>query len=75
MNIGGTKEKILFENTDEKQNVGDEQNPAVKICGAEYVYLITKTDRTFDMGEFDEFKNSKGYKLVDSLLNDWYCCR
>lgn len=70
LNIGGTKEKILFENTDEKQNVGDEQNPAVKICGAEYVYLITKTDRTFDMGEFDEFKNSKSYKLVDSLIND-----
>ena len=70
LNIGGTKEKILLENTDEKQNVGEEQNPAVKICGAEAVYLITKTGRTFDMGEFQEFKNSKSYKLVDSLLND-----
>ena len=70
LNIGGTKEKILLENTDEKQNVGEEQNPAVKICGAEAVYLITKTGRTFNMGEFQEFKNSKSYKLVDSLLND-----
>ena len=50
LNIGGTKGKILLENTDEKQNVGEEQNPAVKICGAEAVYLITKTGRTFNMG-------------------------
>lgn len=69
--VGGSKEKINLDDYSkpEEINVG-EQNPAIKITDADAVYLITKNDRTFDMGDFDEFSNAESYDIVDSLLAD-----
>ncbi len=67
---GGYKEKISLD-TDKKEdiNVG-EKSPAIKITDADEVYLITKNDRTFDMGSLDSFNAAESYELTDSLLKD-----
>ncbi len=69
--VGGTKEKISLDkySKEEEINVG-EQNPAIKITDADEVYLITKNDRDFEMGDFDDFKSADSYALTDSLLAD-----
>ncbi|MCC8074008.1 MAG: glycoside hydrolase family 95 protein [Clostridiales bacterium] len=69
---GGKKEKIVAENknTDEKQNVGNEKNPIIKITNAESVYLITKSQRTHCMGNISDFKGAISYPLLDNLLSD-----
>lgn len=68
--VGGTKEKISLDSKkDEAVNVG-EKNPGVKITDAEEVYLITKNDRTFEMGKIEDFAPASSYELTDSLLAD-----
>ncbi|MBQ9228956.1 MAG: glycoside hydrolase N-terminal domain-containing protein [Eubacterium sp.] len=72
--VGGQKEKVLLDPDEnwwgrEDINVG-EQNPAIKITDAEAVYLITKNDRTFDMGAFSDFAEAQQYDLVDTLYAD-----
>lgn len=64
---GGTKEKICLDSSEEEIKAGTE-NPAVKITDADEVYLITLSDRDFDMGAYDDFADAKSYNLVDSLL-------
>lgn len=70
VNVGGTKEKISLDSRNaDKVNVG-EKNPAVKITDANEVYLITKNDRTFNMGKIEDFASAETYELTDTLLND-----
>lgn len=65
---GGTKEKIaLDKNTEETQFYGE--NDGVKIIDADTVYLITISDRTYEMGGYDDFENQSSYELTDSLYN------
>lgn len=67
---GGSKEKVQLDaDKEEGINVGD-ANPAIKITDADAVYLITKNDRTFDMGKLADFKAAESYELTDSLLAD-----
>lgn len=64
--IGGTKEKItLDKNTNESQFYGE--NNGVKITDADFVYLITVSDRTYDMGAYNDFENQQSYALTDEL--------
>lgn len=69
---GGSKEKVQLDaiGKDKESIIVGEENPAIKIADADAVYLITKNDRTFDMGKFADFADSKSYKLTDSLLKD-----
>ncbi len=63
---GGKKEKVtLDKNTEETQFFGE--NSGIKITGADAVYLITISDRTYDMGSYGEFENQTGYALTDAL--------
>lgn len=66
---GGNKERVLLSDTNESMNVGADQNPAIKITDADAVYLITESDRTFNMGKIDDFADMTQYDLLDSLLS------
>lgn len=65
---GGTKEKVILDkNTEETQFIGE--NSGIKITDADAVYLITISDRTYDMGKYDEFEKQESYALTDNLYN------
>ncbi len=65
--VGGNKEKVTLEkNTDETQFFGD--NSGIKITDANAVYLITISDRTYNMGKYSDFENQQSYTLVDDLF-------
>lgn len=64
---GGSKEKVILDkNTEETQFCGD--NNGIKITDADAVYLITISDRTYDMGAYDEFEKQESYTLTDGLF-------
>lgn len=63
---GGTKEKVVLDkNTDEEQFFGD--NNGIRITGADEVYLITASDRTYDMGTYSDFDSQESFALTDEL--------
>ncbi|MCH5320594.1 MAG: glycoside hydrolase N-terminal domain-containing protein [Eubacterium sp.] len=65
---GGTKEKVtLDKNTDETQFSGE--NNGIKITDADAVYLITISDRTYDMGAYDTFEKQPSFALIDDLFS------
>ena len=64
---GGKKERVVLDSTNDSENVAAEQNPAIKIEDADAVYLITKSDRTFDMGRFEDFAAADDYALLNEL--------
>lgn len=67
--VGGTKEKnVLQKNTDEKQFCGE--NNGIKITDADAVYLITLSDRTYNMGTFVDFENQQDFALIDGLYSE-----
>lgn len=67
INEGGIKResKFLFDVKDE-QYCG-ENDPTIKIIGADNVYLIAVTGRTYDMGDIEAFAESDSYALLDQL--------
>ena len=65
--VGGEKERVFLDGTNDSENVAKEQNAAIKISDADEVYLITKSDRTFDMGKFEDFRDAENYALLDEL--------
>lgn len=65
--IDGQKERVILDDSDETQNVGTDKNVGIKISDASEVYLITKSDRTHDMGKLDDFKNTQNYAFLDTL--------
>ena len=64
---GGQKERVVLDESNDSENVARDKNPAVKITGADAVYLITKSDRTFDMGPMADFAGAEQYDLLDEL--------
>lgn len=70
--IGGEKEKVeLKKLNDESQFVGS-KHEGIKITDADAVYLITISDRTYDMCAYDEF-SKKGTELESfELLKELY---
>ena len=64
---GGTKERVVLEESNDSENVAAEPNPAIRITGADAVYLITASDRTFDMGAMEDFAGAERYALLDEL--------
>ncbi len=65
--VDGKKERVVLDSTNDSENVAKEQNAAIKISGASEVYLITKADRTHDMGKFEDFRDAESYALLDEL--------
>lgn len=65
---GGSKEVVSLDAVPDTQYVGD-SNPGIKITDADRVYVITLSDRTFDMGTADTFASMQSYDLVDNLVN------
>ncbi len=68
--VDGTKERVVLADTHEDQNVGKEKNVGIKISDASEVYLITKSDRTHDMGLLYDFELKENYALLDSIYAD-----
>ncbi|MBE6741151.1 MAG: hypothetical protein E7570_02515 [Ruminococcaceae bacterium] len=64
---GGRKERIVLDESNDSENVAKDKNPAVKISDADAVYLITKSDRTFDMGKMADFEGAESYDFLDEL--------
>ncbi len=64
---GGTKEVVHEKCGKVDQYVG-QTNPVVKITNAENVYIIVASDRTHEMGNYDDFTAQTEYKLVDELV-------
>ena len=64
---GGKKERVsLDKNTDEEQFSGD--NQGVKITDADNVYLLTVSERTYDMGKYSDFEKQSDFALVDECV-------
>ncbi|MGO4541621.1 glycosyl hydrolase family 95 catalytic domain-containing protein [Paenibacillus sp. 2TAB19] len=66
--VNGTKKRILLEETNETMNVGSEQNPAIQIIDADAVYLITQSNRTYEMGRIEDFAGQTEHALVEQLF-------
>lgn len=63
----GKKDKVeIDKNIDESQFKGS-KNEGIRIRDAEAVYLITISDRDFDMGKYDEFDSQQDFQLIHSL--------
>lgn len=64
---GGKKEKVsLDKNTSEEQFSGD--NCGVKITDADSVYLLTVSERTYNMGKYGDFEKQSDFALVDDCV-------
>lgn len=63
---GGTKEAVEGKKVKDDQYVG-ESNPQIQITDADNVYLITVSDRTYDMGALSDFAGMQDYELLDKL--------
>lgn len=64
----GKKEKIsLDKKTDESQFFGE--NTGVKVSGADSIYLITVSDRTYDMGAYSDFDKTEEYPIVSDCVS------
>ncbi|MBD3917204.1 glycoside hydrolase N-terminal domain-containing protein [Paenibacillus sp. PR3] len=65
---GGTKNRIMLEETDDPMNVGVEQNPAIQVIDADAVYLITTSRRVDDMGKLEAFAGLARYGAIEELF-------
>ncbi|QYR23103.1 glycoside hydrolase family 95 protein [Paenibacillus sp. sptzw28] len=68
--VNGTKKQVQLADTNEQINVGTLQNPAIQVTDADAVYLITQSNRTFDMGKIEDFTRMTQYALVDYLYKN-----
>lgn len=68
--VNGTKRRVQLADTEETINVGAEQNPAIQVCDADAVYLITQSNRTYDMGRIEDFAGMARYVIVDQLFHN-----
>lgn len=65
---GGTKKEISLGKVKDEQYCG-EKDSAIAIIGAENVYLIAVSERTYDMGAYNDFAAADSYALVDELAD------
>lgn len=65
----GKKENVeLKKNIDEVQFV-DSKNEGIRITDADFVYLITISDRDYNMGKYDAFDSRESFALIDLLAD------
>lgn len=63
---GGTRELVSVEGKEEEQYVG-EDIPGIRITGAKKIYVITASDRTYEMGAYEDFGEQEEYDLETRL--------
>ncbi|MDE6473533.1 MAG: glycoside hydrolase N-terminal domain-containing protein [Clostridia bacterium] len=63
---GGEKKRITEAMSQEEQYVGLD-NPAISITNANSVYIISVSDRSYDIGKYDDFENKIDFELTDKL--------
>lgn len=63
---GGTREVTSVEGMSETQYLS-ETRPAIRITGATKIYIITASDRTYDMGAYEDFASQTEYELEQQL--------
>lgn len=68
--INGSKRIVQLADTNEPMNVGDVQNPGIQVIEADAVYLITQSNRTFDVGDIEDFAGTAQYALLDELIEN-----
>ncbi len=67
--VGGTKEKtVLQKNMEESQFFGENEGIVVK--DADEVYLITVSDRDYNMGNFADFDVQTDFAIINKIKND-----
>lgn len=64
---GGSKKEISLGKVKDEQYCGTD-DPAIAITGADNVYLIAVSDRSYDMGAYESFAASDSYALTDELV-------
>jgi len=65
----GKKARTEIEkNTDETQ-FKDSKHEGIKITDADYLYLITVSDRDYNMGNYADFDSQQDFSLIDLLKN------
>lgn len=67
---GGDRQRVTLEKKTDEEQYAAEDNLGVQITDASAVYLITVSDRTYDMGAYDDFAQQSSYELVDSLYSE-----
>lgn len=63
---GGEKKRITNAMSKETQYVGQD-NPAISITDADSVYIVSVSDRSYDIGKYDDFENKIDFELTDKL--------
>ena len=63
----GLKQVIEDEEIPEDEQYVGTTDPQIYITGADNVYLITVSDRTYDMGAYSDFAAQTDYALIDTL--------
>mgnify|MGYP004647283187 CR=1 FL=1 len=64
---GGTKEKTnINKKTEETQFSGE--NSGIKITNADDVYLITISDRTYNLGDYNKFESQNDFEILNSTV-------
>ena len=65
---GGEKKQITTAMPKETQYVG-QTNPAISVSGADKVYIISVSDRTRNMGKYDDFESATNYDIAKKLYD------
>ncbi len=68
--IGGSKKRVDLGVIDDAMAVSGSRNYGIEITDAEEVFLITKSQRDLNMGEYSAFSDMKEYSVFEALLND-----
>ncbi len=63
----GKKAKIEMDKKNKESQFKGSQHEGINITDADYIYLITMSDRDYNMGEFDDFDSQHSFALLDSL--------
>jgi len=70
INYGGAKKLIDLGNNPDLMAAQGSKNFEVEIENADEVYLITKSDRTFNMGKYEDFSKQENFEIVEKLVSD-----
>lgn len=66
----GKKEKTELDKKTEESQFKSSKNEGIKITDADFVYLITLSDRDYNMGKYDAFDTQESFTLIDTLKSE-----
>ena len=62
------EKKVTNGKTVKDAQYASDENPQIKISDASAIYLITVSDRTYEMGAFEDFDSQTEFELIDSIV-------